>query len=136
MAPRSVYSSSCNYLLMLQLLLWIPMLLISLTGIGTVIALLVAAWLNALIWFEIPGTRRGYKMRTRSRLLRRNMARALGFGCAFQIGLLIPVFNFLLLTPAAAVGASNLYFRFQKAGIAERSLGVKPRGTKPPTPSA
>lgn len=114
-------------ILILQLLLWIPMLLLSLTGTGLVLALAVGAWLNALVWFELPATRRGYRLRARQRLLRRNWARALGFGLAFQLGMLVPVFNILLLTPAAAVAAANLYFHFEKTGIAETSLAVRPR---------
>ena len=54
-------------------------------------------------------------MRYRRRIVRRNWPRALGFGLAFNLGMLIPVFNFLLLGPATAVAVSTLYFRFEKS---------------------
>ena len=68
----------------------------------------------ATVWFEIPFARRGYGLRHRLRVLRRNWARALGFGFAFQVGMCVPVFNFTLLGPAAAVGVTMLYFHFEK----------------------
>jgi uncharacterized protein involved in cysteine biosynthesis len=97
-----------------QLILLIPLLLLSLTGVGALIAAVVAAWLNALIWFDVPCSRRGYGLRERSALLRRNWARAVGFGLGFQVGMFVPFFNLLLLTPAAAVATSAQYFRFDK----------------------
>lgn len=102
-------------LLLIQLALLVPLLLLSLTGIGALVALVVCGWLNALVWFGIPCSRRGYSLRDRRLLLRRNWARALGFGIAFQLALFVPVFNLLLLMPAAAVATSVLYLRFDKA---------------------
>ncbi|MBK8978669.1 MAG: EI24 domain-containing protein [Planctomycetes bacterium] len=118
-------------ILAIQLLLWLPLVALSLTGIGAAVAFLVAAWLNALVWFEIPCTRRGYGLRARVRLLRYNRARALGLGAGFQIGMLIPVFNLVLLAPAAAVAASALYFHFDKTDSRETSLAVRIRPTPP-----
>jgi uncharacterized protein involved in cysteine biosynthesis len=97
-----------------QLALLVPLLLLSLTGIGALVAALAGAWLNALVWFDLPCARRGYDLRERRALLRRNWARAVGFGLAFQVGMFIPLFNLLLLTPAAAVAASAQYFRCDK----------------------
>lgn len=102
------------HILLIQLGLLIPLLLLSLTGIGAFVSLLVAGWLNALVWMDIPCARRAYRLDERRALLRRNWARALGFGIAFQLALFIPLFNLILLTPAAAVATSTLYFRFDK----------------------
>ena len=46
--------------------------------------------------------------------MRKNWARALGFGLAFNVGMLVPFFNILFLGPATAVAVSLLYFRFEK----------------------
>ncbi len=93
-------------ILAVQLMILIPCLLLSLFGIGAILAIVISAWFNALIWFDIPCGRRGYGLRDRVALIRRNWARSIGFGLAFQVGMLIPIFNFLLLTPAAAVATS------------------------------
>jgi uncharacterized protein involved in cysteine biosynthesis len=119
-------------ILLIQLALLIPVFLISLTGIGAIAAALVTAWLNALVWLDVPCSRRGYDLRDRFELIKRNWARSIGFGLAFQLGLFVPVFNILLLTPAAAVGISTLYLHFDKTGV----LGRIPAGTisAPPRP--
>ncbi len=104
-------------ILLIQIALVIPLFLLSLTGIGAVLAAFIAAWLNALVWLDIPCSRRGYDLRQRSALMKRNWARAVGFGLAFQLGLFVPVFNILLLTPAAAVAISALYLQFDKTGV-------------------
>ena len=114
---RNIYASvrSSAQILLLQVAILVPCLLLSfLVGIGVVIGVLAAAFLNAVIWFEIPAFRRGQGLRQRVALLRRNWARALGFGLAYQVGSLVPLFNVLLLAPAAAVSASVLYFHFDK----------------------
>jgi CysZ protein len=100
--------------LVLQIAVLVPCLVLSFCGGGLVIAFVVCALLNALLWFEIPFARRGLDLRERIRVLRHNWARALGFGLAFQLGLFVPFFNFLLLAPTAAVAASMLYFHFEK----------------------
>ncbi len=120
---------SSAQILILQLAIWIPLLALSFTGIGAILAFFVAGWLNGLVWFDIPCARRGYSLRARIRLIQHNWARALGFGVAFQIGVLIPVFNFLLLTPAAAVAVSVLYLHFDKTGITEDRLACRDRST-------
>lgn len=81
---------------------------------GFFVAALLSAGLTAVVWFELPFARRGWGLRHRLLVLRRNWARALGFGLAFQLGMTVPVFNILLLTPAAAMGATLLYFHFEK----------------------
>lgn len=106
---------SSAQILAIQLILLPISLLISLSGIGVVIAVVLAAFLNAVVWFDIPAARRGIGLRGRLRLIRRNWAAALGFGLAFQAGLLIPIFNFLMLTPAAAVATSRLFLRFDRS---------------------
>ena len=98
---------SSAQILVMQLLVLIPCLILSLFGIGALLAILISAWFNALVWFEMPFARRGYGLRHRRTVLKRNWARALGFGLAFQTGLFIPIFNFILLTPAAAVAATK-----------------------------
>lgn len=101
-------------LLLVQVAVFAVSLLLSFCGFGLVIAFVASAWLAALVWFDIPLARRGYPLAMRSRVLRRNWARALGFGLGFQIGLLVPLFNLVLLTPAAAVATSALFLRFEK----------------------
>ena len=103
-------------LLLLQIGVLVLTVLLSFCGLGLPIAILAAAYLSALVWFDIPFARRGYPLRTRRRLLAANWARAVGFGLGFQVGLLVPLFNLLLLTPAAAVAASVLFLRFDKRG--------------------
>ena len=113
-------------LLLLQLLLLPFLILLALTGIGAPLAFLVSAWLCALVWFDIPCARRHLGLAERRDLLRRNWARALGFGAAFQIGVLLPVFNLLLLTPAAAIAVTTLFFRCDRA-VANATVDAPPR---------
>lgn len=118
-------------ILAIQLMVLPLALLLSLTAVGVVPVLLLAAYLNAIVWFDIPMARRGYGLRQRIRIVRVNWAHALGFGLAFQIGLLIPLFNIVLLTPGAAVAVSSLYFRFEKGpGRGQGASGP------PPAPAA
>jgi uncharacterized protein involved in cysteine biosynthesis len=105
---------SSAQILAIQIVILVPCLLLSLFGIGALLVLIVNAWFSALVWFDIPCGRRGLGLRERVGLIRRNWARAIGFGLAFQAGLFIPIFNFLLLTPAAAVAVSSLFFYFDK----------------------
>lgn len=108
---------STAQVLVIQFGVLIPCLILSfiLPVFGLLIVYTIAAALTSLIWFEIPFLRRGQGLRQRVRVLRHNWARALGFGMAFQLGMLVPFFNMFLLTPAAAVAASMLYFHFEKA---------------------
>ncbi len=105
-------------ILAIQIMVLVPCLLLSIIPFLNIVtipaALLLAAYLNALVWFEIPVMRRGYDMAYRRQILRRNRAYALGFGLGFELGLFVPFFNFLFLTPATAVAVSQLYFRFKK----------------------
>ena len=101
------------------LVAWLVALLLTLTGVGALLSLVVAAMLNAIVWFDIPLARRGYGLRARLRVLRRNWAAALGFGLAFQLALPLLPFSLLLLTPAATVAVSSLYFRFEKGSPAQ-----------------
>jgi len=100
--------------LLLQVVVFIPCLLLSFCGVGLALAFGLGAFVNALLWFEIPFTRRGDNTRTRLAVLRHNWARALGFGLAIQIGLFIPLFNLFFLAPAAIVTASTLYLHLEK----------------------
>lgn len=100
----------------LQLTLLVPLLLLSLTGVGALLATLIGAYCNAIVWFEIPCSRRGYSLGERRALIRGNLPRAIGLGLGFQVGLLVPLFNFLLLTPATAVAVSAQYFRLDRRG--------------------
>ena len=105
---------SSAQVLAMQLVALGPCLLVSLWYAGAVLALLIAAFLNALLWFEIPFERRGYNLDQRIHIVRHNWARALGFGIGFQIGMAVPFFNLLLLTPTAAVAISMLYMHLEK----------------------
>ena len=105
---------SSAQILAIQLVVLPLTLLLSLTGIGAVLAVVLAAFLNAVVWFDIPMARRGFGLRDRLRIVRHNWPLALGFGLGFQAGLLMPVFNILFLTPAAAAAVSVLYLRFEK----------------------
>jgi len=104
--------------LTIQVMVMVPCLILSLIPVINVVAIplsvLAAAYLNALVWFEIPVMRRGYDLAYRRRILRENSARALGFGLGFELGLFVPFFNVLFLTPATAIAVSQLYFRFKK----------------------
>ena len=104
--------------LLIQIFILVPVLILGLLpGINVVViplGIAISAYLNAIVWFEIPVLRRGYGMRYRRRVVKRNWARALGLGLAFNAGLLVPFFNILFLAPATAVAVSALYFRFEK----------------------
>lgn len=113
--------------LAMQIAVLVPCLLLSFCQLGLLLALLVAAFLGALLWFEIPFARRGYTIEQRIRIVRHNWARALGFGIALQLGLCIPFFNILLLGPTAAVAVTMTYLHFEK---------VPPRGIVRPPPGA
>ena len=113
--------------LAMQVAVLVPCLLLSFCQLGLLLALLVAAFLGSLLWFEIPFARRGYTIEQRIRIVRHNWARALGFGLALQLGLFIPFFNVLLLGPTAAVAVTMTYLHFEK---------VPPRGIVRPPPSA
>ncbi len=123
-AMRSVDSSTWGNLmtnvrasaqvLAMQLVLVVPCLLLSFCQLGVLVAAAMAAFLNALLWFEIPFERRGYTLDQRIRVIRHNWARALGFGIAFQLGMFIPFFNVFLLAPTAAVAVTMTYFHFEK----------------------
>lgn len=102
-----------------QLLLLVLVLAFAWTGTGLVVGFVGAAWLSALVWFEAPAVRRGLDLGQRRALLRRNWARALGLGLGFQVGVLVPVFNILLLAPATTIAAARLYFRFDKVSGAK-----------------
>ncbi len=109
---------SAGWILLLQILILIPTMLLSFIPVVgwpfVILGVLVSAYLNALLWFEIPVLRRGFNMTYRRAILRKNWARALGFGLGFYVGLLVPIFNILFLAPATAVAVSRLYFRFDK----------------------
>jgi CysZ protein len=104
---------------------WLASLVLSIVGLLP-IAFLVAAFVNALTWFELPAYRRGLDLRERFLLLRHNWALAVGFGLGFQVGALIPLFNVFLLTPTAAVAAAMLYLRMEKVPPASRAGRAAP----------
>lgn len=88
-------------------LVLVPRLGLAMTFIGGAAA-------AAVVWFEPPSHRAGYDTRSRLLLLRRNWARALGFGAAFQVAMAVPLLNLLGLVPATAVGATATWFHFDK----------------------
>ncbi len=116
--------------LLIQLGALIPTLFVSLfwPPIGILLATFIAAVLAALAWFDIPFARREQTLRQRVAVLRDNPGRALGFGLGFQLCLTIP-FTALLLTPAAAVATTILYFHLDK-----RRLGAPAPQLTEPTP--
>lgn len=115
--------------LILQALVFVVALALAFCGIGLAIGFVASAWLAALVWFEIPFARRDYDRATRGRLLRANWARALGFGIGFQVALFVPIFNLLMLTPAAAVAVTSLFLRFDKsAAEVQRPTHAPDRG--------
>lgn len=120
-------SRATAHLLLLAGGVWIGTLVLSIVAIGIPLGILAAAFLNALTWFELPFYRRGYSLRDRLRTLRHNWALATGFGLGVQVGMLIPVFNVLLLAPAAAVGASVLYLRMAKAPPVRKAVSAAPK---------
>jgi uncharacterized protein involved in cysteine biosynthesis len=120
--------STATQILALQIALWVPVLLLSFCGIGAWIAFVVSAGFAGLAWLEIPCVRRHESMRRRIQLAKRNWAKLLGFGIAVQIGMLVPLYNLLLLTPSAAAGAVLLYFAFDKSDGIARLPDATPRG--------
>jgi uncharacterized protein involved in cysteine biosynthesis len=84
--------------------------------VGLPLSFLAASAAAAAVWCELPAARRGLDLRAHLLDLRRNWARALGFGAGCQLGLVLPFLNLLLLAPAAAVGATMLHFHFDKDG--------------------
>lgn len=110
--------NAASQILLIQIFILVPVLILSLVPVVNLVVIpvgiAISAYLNAVVWFEIPVLRRGYGMRYRRRVIRRNWARALGFGLAFNAGMLVPFFNILFLAPATAVAVTSLYFRFDK----------------------
>jgi uncharacterized protein involved in cysteine biosynthesis len=104
-------------------------ILLSFVLLGPPLGLVLSASSIAVVWFELPFYRRGQDLRHRLAVLRRNWARALGFGVGFQVGALIPVFNVFLLAPAATVAASMLYLRMDKTAPVPRPQAAA--GTAP-----
>lgn len=84
--------------------------------VGMPLVLLAGAGLAGAVFCEPAAVRRGLPLPARLRLLRGNWGYVLGFGLGFQLALLVPFVNLLVLTPAAAVGSAALYFRFDKGG--------------------
>ena len=115
-----------------QIVLLLPLLLLSFCGFGVVLAMLMSALFHTLAWLDVPGSRRDLKLADRLALVRANWARSLGFGLAFQLGVLVPFFNVLLLAPTAAVGITLVYLRFEKTPPAR---GAADRSEVTPTPT-
>ena len=106
---------SSAQVLVLSLCFMVPCWILVLFSIpGLVVVFVLTSVLTGLVWFEIPFARRGYGFRHRYTVLRHNWARALGFGMAFQIGMAVPFFNLFVLTPAATLATTVLYFHFEK----------------------
>jgi len=99
-------------LLALQLLLLPAVWLLALVpAVGLPLALLCGACATALVFAELPAARRALPSAVLHRDLRRNWPLALGYGVGLELALLLPVFDVLLLAPAAAVGAVVLHWR-------------------------
>jgi CysZ protein len=115
-----------------QIVLLVPLLLLSFCGFGAVLAVLLSALFHALAWLDVAAARRGLSLADRLALVRANWARSLGFGLAVQLGLLVPFFNVLLLAPTAAAGITLVYLRFEKAPKAPAAAA---RSKVTPTPT-
>jgi uncharacterized protein involved in cysteine biosynthesis len=100
------------------LLLPVAWLLALVPVVGLPVVFVATAGVAAAIWLELPAERRGRSHRDHLADLRRNWPLALGYGAGLQLLLLVPIANLLLLAPAAAVGGTVLYFRFDKAAPA------------------
>jgi uncharacterized protein involved in cysteine biosynthesis len=112
--------NAASQILLVQVCILVPVFLIAfflpvISWPFVVVAVVISAYVNAISWFEIPVLRRGYGMRYRRQIVRRNWPRTLGFGLAFYVGMLVPFFNILFIGPASAVAVSTLYFRFDKS---------------------
>lgn len=77
-------------------------------GIGTVLWLLIGAWLAAFDFFDFPLVRHGYPWRDRWRFLRHHYGACLGFGLGVFVSLTVPFLGLLVL-PVAVAGATELY---------------------------
>ena len=112
-------ANAAAQVLVLQVFVLVPVMILSLIPVVGIVFLvfgiLFSAYLNGLVWLEIPVLRRGYGWSYRRLITRHNWARSLGLGLAFNLGMLAPVFNLFFLGPATAVAVSTLYFRFGKA---------------------
>lgn len=116
MKSVAVGTKQALQLLLMQILLF-PIGLILATFVpvfGWLLAMGLASFVTAVVWFEFPFLRRDQPFKHRVRVLRHNWALAMGFGIGFQVGITVPIFNLLFLTPAAAIAASELYFRMEK----------------------
>lgn len=88
--------------------------LVMLPWVGLPLGMLLVSAAAAVIWCETPAARRGLGVRQHLLDLRRNWARALGFGLGCQLGLVVLPIGLLLLSPSAVVGATVLHFTFDK----------------------
>ncbi len=98
----------------IQLLLLPAVVLLASFRVGFLLVVIATALFTALAWLELPLVRRGRGLVARQRLLRTNWARAVGFGLAAQLGLLLPVFDLLLFVPSAAAGITLLHLHAAK----------------------
>lgn len=91
---------------LMVLVLALPLNLIP--GVGTILWLLIGAWLAAFDFFDFPLVRHGYAWRERWEFLRRHYGACLGFGLGVFMSLTIPFLGLLVL-PVAVAGATELY---------------------------
>jgi hypothetical protein len=99
-------------LLALQLLLLPAVWLLALLPVaGLPLALLCGACAAALVFADLPAVRRALPHAVLHQDLLRNWPLALGYGAGLELALMLPVFDVLLLAPAAVVGAVVLHWR-------------------------
>ena len=98
----------------LQVLVWLVAIPIAMTGIGVPVAVLGSAFFAGFSWLDYPASRRGLGFGQKWQVARRHWALLTGFGFGFLLGLLIPFFNLLLVGPAGAVGAADLWLAAEK----------------------
>jgi len=118
-------------ILSIQLLVLLVSLPASMLVIAVPIVLGAAAFLAGFTWVDYPFSRRGYGYRQKWRLAKRHWALLTGFGFAFELGLVIPLFNVFLAAPTAAAGAAFLYFEFAKDELGGSHLQTSSLGSVP-----
>ncbi len=107
------------------LLLPIAWLIALLPFVGMPLLFLGSAALAAATWLELPAERRGFDGHRHLADLRRNWPRALGYGAALQMLVLVPLLNLFLLAAIGAVGAAQVHFQFVKTASAAGPPGAR-----------
>ena len=98
--------------------------------LGAVTGVVLTGWLLADELTSRALSARGLDRRVRHRLLRRNRARALGFGVATQLCFLVPL-GAVLVMPAAVAGSTRLAHVLLRDAAASTPSPAPPTGERP-----